>query len=66
MKLDNMRELGVQRLWVSCLNRTFRHDALLDVSSYPAKTEFPPFRRRMAVVVLIEKIASQHSTADDH
>jgi hypothetical protein len=47
MTLGNMRELGVQRLLVSCLNHACRHDALLDVSSYPADTEIPSFRRRM-------------------
>ena len=47
MMLGNMRDLGVQRLLVSCLNHACRHDALLDVSSYPADTEIPSFRRRM-------------------
>lgn len=47
MTLGNMREMGVQRLLVSCLNSACRHDALLDVSSYPAETEIPTFRPRM-------------------
>jgi hypothetical protein len=47
MTLANMRELGVQRLLVSCLNHVCRHDALLDVSSYPGDTEVPSFQRRM-------------------
>ena len=41
MTLANMRELGVQRLLASCLNDACRHTALIDVSSYPAKTEVP-------------------------
>jgi len=32
MTLGNMRELGVQRLLVSCLNDAGRHAALRDVS----------------------------------
>jgi hypothetical protein len=47
MTLGNMRELGVQRLLISCLNHACRHDALLDVSSYPAETEIPSFHPRM-------------------
>ena len=47
MTLANMRELGVRRLLVSCLNHGCRHDALLDVSNYPAETEVPSFRLRM-------------------
>jgi hypothetical protein len=38
MTLGNMRELGVKRLVASCLNDACRHTALIDVSSYPAKT----------------------------
>jgi hypothetical protein len=47
MTLGNMRALGVQRLSVSCLNQACRHDALLDVSSYPAETPVPSFGPRM-------------------
>ena len=39
-----MRALGVQRLIASCLNDACRHQALIDVSSYPADTEVPYFR----------------------
>jgi hypothetical protein len=39
MTLGNMRELRVQRLLVSRLNHACRHDALLNVSGYPAETE---------------------------
>jgi hypothetical protein len=44
MTLGNMRDLGVQRLIASCLNPACRHEALIDVSSYPADTEVPWFR----------------------
>jgi hypothetical protein len=42
-----MRELGVQRLIASCLNDACRHQALIDVSNYPAKTEVPSFGPRV-------------------
>jgi hypothetical protein len=35
MTLGNMRELGVQRLVASCLNSSCRHEALIEVFSYP-------------------------------
>ena len=41
MTLGNMRELGVQHLIAFCLNDACRHQALIDVSSYPAETEVP-------------------------
>jgi hypothetical protein len=44
MMLGNMRDLGVQRLLVSCLNHACRHDALLDVS--PSRTWISGGRRR--------------------
>jgi hypothetical protein len=44
MTLGNMRELGVERLIAFCLNEACRHTALIDVWSYPAKTEIPYFR----------------------
>jgi hypothetical protein len=47
MTLGNMRELGVQRLIASCLHDACRHQALIDVSSYPADTEVPSFRSRV-------------------
>jgi hypothetical protein len=47
MTLGNMRQLGVQRLIASCLNDACRHQALIDVSSYPADTEVPWFRSRV-------------------
>ena len=46
MTLDNMRALGVRRLLASCLNDACRHQALIDVSSYPGDTEVPSFQRR--------------------
>jgi len=39
MTLANMRELGVQRLLVLCLNRACRHEVLFDVSNYPGDME---------------------------
>ena len=42
-----MRELGVQRLFASCLNDACRHQGLTDVSGYPADTEAPWFRSRV-------------------
>jgi hypothetical protein len=47
MTLANMHELGVLHLIVLCLNDACRHEALLDISSYPAGTEIPSFARRM-------------------
>ena len=41
MTLGNMRELGVQHLLASCLNDACRHQALIDVSSYPPDTPVP-------------------------
>ena len=49
MTLGNMRELGVQHLIAFCLNDACRHQALIDVSSYPAETEVPSFKRRAAL-----------------
>ncbi len=36
--LGNMRELGVHHLIAYCLNNSCRHQALIDVSSYPGDT----------------------------
>ena len=47
MTLKNMREQGVQNLIASCLNDACRHQALFDVSSYPAETEVPWFRTKV-------------------
>jgi len=62
MTLDNMRELGVRRLLVSCLNPDCRHEAVFDASDYPDDTEvssfvhrihIPPSRRNRIVVTKI-------------
>ena len=45
MTLGNMLELRVQNL--IALNDACRHQALIDVSRYPAETEVPPFQRRI-------------------
>jgi hypothetical protein len=47
MTLGNMRELGVQRLLISCLKPDCLHTALLDVSGYWADTTVPSFIPRM-------------------
>ena len=47
MTLGNMRERGVQQLIASCLNDACRHQALIDVWSYPAETEITYFRSRV-------------------
>jgi transposase len=47
MTLGNMRELGVHHLIAYCLNDACRHQALIDVSSYPAETEVPYFRDKV-------------------
>ena len=46
LTLGNMRELVVQNLIASCLNDACRHQALIDVPSYPAETEVPSFGKR--------------------
>jgi hypothetical protein len=47
MTLGNMRQLGVQRLAISCLNPECLHSTLLDVSAWPAETTVPSFHRKM-------------------
>jgi hypothetical protein len=47
MTLGEMRELGIRHLWISCLNRACQHDALLDVSSYPAGVQILSLRHHM-------------------
>jgi hypothetical protein len=47
MTLGNMRDLGVQRLIASCLNPSCRHEALIEVFSYPAETEIPYFSKKV-------------------
>ena len=46
-QFGNMRELGVHHLIAFCLNDACRHQALIDVSSYPVETEVPWFKRRV-------------------
>jgi hypothetical protein len=46
MTLGNMRELGVERLIATCLNKACRHTALMDVSYFPAETPVPYFVRK--------------------
>ena len=47
MTLGIMREQGVQHPIAFCLNDACRHQALIDVSSYPAETEVPWFKSRV-------------------
>ena len=44
MTLDNMRRQGVHHLIDYCLNDSCRHQALIDVSSYPDDIEIPSWR----------------------
>jgi hypothetical protein len=39
MDLDNMRRQGVRRLIAFCLNDSCRHQAVIEVWSYPPETE---------------------------
>jgi hypothetical protein len=43
MDLANMRRQGVHHLIAYCLNDSCRHQALIDVLSYPGDTEVPRF-----------------------
>ena len=47
MTLGNMRQMGVQRLLISCLNPECLHSGLLDVSAYPDEIMVPAFLPRM-------------------
>jgi hypothetical protein len=47
MTLGEMRALGIRHLFLSCLNRACQHDALLDVSSYPAGVQILSLRHHM-------------------
>ena len=44
-----MRKQGVRRLIAFCLNDSCRHQALIEVWSYPANTEIAYFRRRVVL-----------------
>jgi hypothetical protein len=45
--LGNMREKGVRHLIAFCHNDAYRHQAIIDVSSYPPETLVPRFRSRV-------------------
>jgi hypothetical protein len=47
MDLANMREQGVRDLIAFCLDDACRHQAIIDVSSYPADTPVPWFRSKI-------------------
>ena len=46
MTLGNMPRLGVQRLVAYCLNRSCRHEGLIDVSKFLDDVEVPSFATR--------------------
>ena len=48
MTLGNMRKQDVTRLIASCPNDACRHQATIEVRSYPADTKIAYFRRRVA------------------
>ena len=47
MDLANMREQGVRGLIAYCLNGSCRHQAIIDVSTYPGDTLVPSFRSKV-------------------
>ena len=47
MDLANMRRQGVRTLMAYCLNDSCRHQAVIDVSSYPGETPVPWFRSKV-------------------
>jgi hypothetical protein len=47
MTLAKMRRQGVHHLIAYCLNDACRHQALIDVSSYPGDTPVPWFRSKV-------------------
>jgi hypothetical protein len=47
MDLANMRRQGVRSLIAYCLNDSCRHQAIIDVSSYPGDTPVPWFESKV-------------------
>jgi transposase len=47
MDLEIMRRQGVHSLIAYCLNDACRHQAIIDVSSYPGDTPVPWFRSKV-------------------
>jgi hypothetical protein len=47
MDLASMRRQGVRNLIAFCLNESCRHQAVIDVSSYPGDTPVPWFRSKV-------------------
>jgi hypothetical protein len=47
MTLANMYQQGVRCLIAYCHNDACRHQAVIDVSTYPGDTPVPSFQRRM-------------------
>jgi hypothetical protein len=48
MDFANMPQQGVRSLITYCLNNACRHQAIIDVSSYPGDTPVPWFRSKCA------------------
>jgi hypothetical protein len=60
MDLANMRRQGVHHLIAYCLNDSCRHQAMIDVSSYPGDTLVPWFRSK----VTCAKCGARHNRID--
>jgi transposase len=60
MDLANMRRQGVRNLIAYCLNDACRHQAVIDVSSYPGETLVPWFRSK----VKCAKCGARHNRID--
>jgi hypothetical protein len=60
MDLANMRRQGVRTLLAHCLNDACRHQAVIDVSSYPGDTPVPWFRSK----VVCNKCGARRSRID--
>ena len=60
MDLANMRRQGVRNLIAYCLNDACRHQAVIDVSSYPGDTLVPWFRSK----VKCAKCGARHNRID--
>jgi hypothetical protein len=60
MDLANMRRQGVRSLIAYCLNEACRHQAVIEVSSYPGDTPVLWFRSK----VKCAKCGARHSRID--
>jgi transposase len=62
MTLGNMRRQGVRSLIAYCLNDACRHQAVIDVSSYPGDTPVTWFRSK----VKCAKCGARNNRIDVH